>query len=88
MFWVISVNQRAPSGPAAMPWGPLFDIGIEYSVKLPVVVIRPILFAKCSVNHRAPSGPETIPFQHRGHRRIRHMNHTLRLLRHRHDCDF
>src|SRR5438105_4077726 len=33
------------------------DVGTEYSVMIPAVVMRPILSAKCSVNHRAPSGP-------------------------------
>src|SRR6266853_1428943 len=55
-----SVNHRAPSGPAVMPWGkPLvpLGVGIGNSVITPAVVMRPILLAFCSVNHRAPSGP-------------------------------
>ena len=40
-----SVNQRAPSGPAAIPMGSVVRPGeSENSVIAPVVVIRPILF--------------------------------------------
>ena len=51
-----SVNQRLPSGPAAMPSG-LLSAGSAYSVIVPEVVILPILFVPYSVNHRLPSGP-------------------------------
>ena len=37
-----SVNQSAPSGPAAMPAGRLSGVGTGNSVVAPVVVIRPI----------------------------------------------
>ena len=51
----LSANQRAPSGPAAIPveLPPLVN-----SVITPAVVIRPILLP--SVNQRAPSGPAAI----------------------------
>src|SRR6185436_13422136 len=58
---VCSVNHIAPSGPAAMPYGPLFDLGSGYSVTTPSVVIRPIRLPMRSVNHRAPSGPAARP---------------------------
>jgi hypothetical protein len=32
-------------------------VGVGYSVKLPPVVIRPILLVAYSVNHKAPSEP-------------------------------
>ena len=37
-----SVNQRLPSGPAAMPTGPLPAVGMGNSVMTPAGVIRPI----------------------------------------------
>ena len=40
---VSSVNHRFPSGPAAMPSGPLPAVGSGNSVIVPDVVIRPIL---------------------------------------------
>jgi hypothetical protein len=52
-----SVNQRAPSGPAAMPLGWLPSSGTGNSVTTPAVVIRPILLLSSSVNQRSPSGP-------------------------------
>src|SRR6266540_2629654 len=71
LLGALSVNHRAPSGPAAMETGPHgpdleqsgYDAGsgIGNSVMAPEVVMRPILLAYCSVNHRAPSGPSTIP---------------------------
>jgi hypothetical protein len=57
------VNHRAPSGPSAIPI-PLAspeNPGIGNSVKLPAVVIRPILGRVLSVNQSALSGPEVIP---------------------------
>ncbi len=56
-----SVNQRLPSGPAAMYQGLLFAVGMANSVMTPAVVIRPIRLAPCSVNQRLPSGPAAIP---------------------------
>ena len=56
-----SVNQSAPSGPAATAAGRLAAVGIANSVMLPVIVMRPILSVACSVNHSAPSGPRAIP---------------------------
>src|SRR5882672_10652354 len=62
-----SVNHRAPSGPAVMPWKPpqqrlpRFSV---YSVVTPCVSIRPTLPGNAfepSVNHKAPSGPLVIP---------------------------
>jgi hypothetical protein len=38
----LSVNQTLPSGPAVIAQGEL-SVGIEYSVIIPAVVIRPIL---------------------------------------------
>src|SRR2546426_37963 len=40
---LLSVNQRAPSGPAVMLYGPAAAVGIVNSVMTPPVVIRPIL---------------------------------------------
>ena len=40
-----SVNQRLPSGPAVMPMREAGGGGDGYSVIVPAVVIRPILFA-------------------------------------------
>src|SRR6267378_434645 len=47
-----SVNQRLPSGPAAIPYGKLLLVGMGYSVTAPAVVIFPILPPPYSVNHR------------------------------------
>src|SRR5436309_1598017 len=58
---VDSVNQRAPSGPAAMPPGLLLAVGTVNSVMTPAGVIRPILLPMVSVNQRFPSGPATMP---------------------------
>ena len=38
---ISSVNQSAPSGPAVIPYGTPFDVGIGNSLKLPEVVTRP-----------------------------------------------
>ena len=38
-----SVNQSAPSGPAVISNGSLFEVGTGYSVIVPEVVMRPIL---------------------------------------------
>src|SRR5256885_787083 len=59
LFTVPSVNQRFPSGPAAIPEGKLSAVGIAYSVKTPDVVTFPISFppALLSVNQRFPSDP-------------------------------
>lgn len=53
-----SVNQRLPSGPAAIPNG-LLVLGTVYSVKTPAVVTLATLF-KNSANHRFPSGPDAM----------------------------
>src|SRR4051794_41776899 len=58
--WFCSVNQRAPSGPVAIPPGWLAEVGSGNSVMLPEVVTRPILLPESSVNHSAPSGPTAI----------------------------
>ena len=53
-----SANHSAPSGPAAMPKGPLLAVGrLNSLVTTPSGVIRPILLPLYSVNHSAPSGP-------------------------------
>lgn len=63
LMWY-SVKHIAPSGPAAIAFGfSCREIPAEYSVTLPVVVIRPIaavLRFFCSVNQSAPSGPAAI----------------------------
>src|SRR4029077_8105360 len=56
-----SVNQRLPSGPAAISPGKLPDVGIANSVMAPAGVIRPIRLPSRSVNQRLPSGPAVIP---------------------------
>src|SRR5690348_3847397 len=63
IWFVVSVNQRLPSGPTVIELGPstLVTVGGAYSVKTPAVVTRPILLPNDSVNHRFPSGPTTIP---------------------------
>ncbi len=58
---LLSVNQRLPSDPAAMAFGPL-AAPIENSVMTPAVVIRPILLPLLSVNQRFPSGPAAMPY--------------------------
>src|SRR5262249_24655021 len=65
------VNQRLPSGPAAMTKGPPGvggsrvvvggPEGVGESVTTPVRVMRPILPATTSANHRLPSGPTVMP---------------------------
>src|SRR4051794_18185639 len=55
-----SVNQRFPSGPAAIPGGWVAGVTAN-SVIVPAVVIRPIFSPLDSVNHRFPSGPAAIP---------------------------
>ena len=57
-----SVNQRFPSGPAAMPSGWLPDVVMAYSVIDPDVVIFQILLPASSVNQRFPSGPSVISY--------------------------
>src|SRR4051794_26650760 len=56
------VNQRLPSEPTAIPYGPkLLVEGMAYSVTAWVVgLIRPTFSASSSVNQTFPSGPETI----------------------------
>jgi len=70
-----AANQRLPSGPAVMPKGPqnwnAQFLGKGNSVKLPAVVMRPILpsilllfplpLNTSSVNQRLPSGPAVMP---------------------------
>src|SRR5712692_5022467 len=50
-----------PSGPAAIPFGPLLAVGTGYSVKTPEVVTLATLFPWSSVNQRFPSDPAAIP---------------------------
>ncbi len=57
LFPSVSVNQRLPSGPVAMPSGWPGAVGIGNSVITPAVVMRPILLPSCSVNQMLPSGP-------------------------------
>ena len=56
-----SVNQRARSGPATMPPGPLDTVGMRNSVMEPEVVMRPMELLPWLVNQSAPSGPVTMP---------------------------
>ena len=56
-----SVNQSAPSGPVVISFGALNGVGVGYSVIVPSVVIRPILWPFSSVNQSAPSGPTVMP---------------------------
>ncbi len=61
LFAEPSVNQRLPSGPAAMSRSPALAVmPDEYSVATPPVVIFATRFAVCSVNQRLPSGPAVI----------------------------
>src|SRR5579872_3114401 len=60
LFAVISTNQRFPSGPCTMPYGPAFLSGSGNSTTAPSVLMRPILPAALSVNQRLPSGPWVI----------------------------
>src|SRR2546428_12814569 len=53
-----SVNQRLPSGPAAIS---LRKLGTGNSVMVPLGLMRPILLAVCSVYERLPSGPSVMP---------------------------
>src|ERR1700687_5757200 len=55
----ISLNQRAPSGAAAI-WSPTWE-GVANSVMEPLLVMRPILLGPDSTNHTASSGPAAIP---------------------------
>src|SRR5262249_19359973 len=52
-----SVNQRLPSGPAAIPTGRLSAVGTGNSVTAPAVVILPIWFASDSVHQTLPPRP-------------------------------
>ena len=54
---ISSVNHILPSGPAAIPIGPLGAVGRGNSVMTPAVVMRPMAFASSSVNQRLPVGP-------------------------------
>jgi hypothetical protein len=57
-----SVNQRLPSGPAAMRIGPLLLVGTGNSLTAPVLMLTlPILFPVNSVNQILPSEPTAIP---------------------------
>src|SRR5438105_1350921 len=60
-----SVNQRFPSEPATIRFGPRpsggSDLGRSNSLISPLTVIRPILLALYSVNQRLWSGPTVIP---------------------------
>ena len=56
-----SVNHSAPSEPAAMWYGTLFDVGTGKRSTVPSTVIRPISWLLKPVNQSAPSGPAVIP---------------------------
>lgn len=60
LFPKSSVNQRRPSGPAAISAGVAPAVGTGNSLKRPAVVTRPI-FPELSVNQSAPSGPVAMP---------------------------
>src|SRR5207244_9347582 len=49
-----------PICPAVMPVGKLAGVGIGNSLRLPPVVMRPMLPTSCSVNQSAPSDPAVI----------------------------
>src|SRR5207302_8878026 len=57
-----SVNQIAPSPPAAIPSGRLLGVGMANSAMDPLTLPRPIWLAASSVNQRRWSGPEAIPY--------------------------
>src|SRR5260221_4257510 len=71
---ISSVNQRLPSGPAAMSFSWLTPVGRGNSVMVPLGLMRPILLPISSgvlvpnplkfvsVNHRLPSGPAAMSF--------------------------
>jgi hypothetical protein len=62
MFPLPSVNQRFPSGPAAIIWGLLLAVGTANSVIVPVSgLISPTSLPAVSVNQRPPFGPAVIP---------------------------
>ena len=54
------MNQRFPSGPVAMPFGPEFGFGSVNSSKVPSGAARPIFPTFVSVNQTAPSGPSVM----------------------------
>src|SRR5258707_1344500 len=54
---LLSVNQRLPSGPLAMPMGTLPPVGMGNSVTVPAGGIRPMVLLVVSVNQRLPPGP-------------------------------
>ena len=60
LFFEVSVNHIAPSGPLVIPSGNAATVGSAYSVTVPLVVVRPTLLMLFSVNHNAPSGPLAI----------------------------
>ena len=53
-------NQRAPSGPDAIPIGQRMPAGRKFLI-VPRVVIRPIESLPSLVNQSAPSGPAAMP---------------------------
>src|ERR1700726_3816302 len=61
LFALLSVNQRALSGPVLMYQVPLLAVGMLYCLSVPVVVMRPIWFAFDSANQSLPSGPAVMP---------------------------
>ena len=60
----LSVNQRLPSGPLAMPMGALAAVGIVLAGEKADddVTNESIAFAPFSVNQRFPSGPFVMPY--------------------------
>ena len=58
---VNSVNQRFPSGPAAMPKGSRPATESGNSVMAPEGLIRPTLLPMYSANQRFPSDPVVMP---------------------------
>src|SRR5207253_2620637 len=58
----LSVNHKAPSGPAAMPTGPAVGpVGVPNSVRTPAVVMAPTWPELNCVNQSRPSGPAAMP---------------------------
>ena len=56
------MNQRLPSAPTVIPYGPLSCHSSGNSVIVPLGVMRPIVPRLDSVNQRFPSGPGTIVY--------------------------
>src|ERR1700682_6518735 len=58
---ILSVNQRLPSGPAAIPDGLALAVGTGYSVTTPAVVTLATLLPRDWVSQRLPPRPAAMP---------------------------